>query len=143
MGFARACGRAPAGRSCTAGGPRAVRVSPLEPCSGLSERRSLSGRSEFRRVYEHGRRARGELLIVHACRSEVAHDHARLGLVVPARGVSAASRNRMKRRLRAAFAAAAAPVGFDFVVRARPEAERANFQLLVEEMRRGVGAAAR
>jgi ribonuclease P protein component len=138
MGFGRACGLARAGRSFGAGAPRAVRASRLELAGGLPERRSLSGRKQFRRVLGEGRRARGRLVTVHACPSEGGRDHARLGLVVPGRGVSAISRNRMKRRLRAAFAATAAPPGFDFVVRARPDVEHVDFQLLVDELRHGV-----
>jgi ribonuclease P protein component len=136
MVFVRACGLARVARSCTAGEPRAVRASLLELSDGLPDRGSLSGRNDFRRVYSQGRRARGSLVTVHACRSEAARDHPRLGLVVAGRGVSAVSRNRMKRRLRAAFEIAGAPRGFDVVVRATPEVEHADFQFLVEELKR-------
>jgi ribonuclease P protein component len=140
MVFVRACGLAGVARSSTAGEPRAVRASPLEFSDGLPDPWSLSGRKEFRRVYSQGRRARGSLVTVHACRSEAARNHARLGLVVPGRGVSAVSRNRMKRRLRAAFHTAGAPRGFDVVVRASPEVERADFQFLVEDLKRGLAS---
>jgi ribonuclease P protein component len=43
-------------------------------------------------------------------------------------------RNRIKRRVRAAFAAAA-PIGLDVVVRARPLAATTNFQELEESLR--------
>lgn len=58
----------------------------------------------------------------------------RLGLAVSARAVGAVQRNRIKRRVRAAFRGAA-PAGLDVVVRARPLAATADFQELEENLR--------
>jgi ribonuclease P protein component len=88
-----------------------------------------------------GRRARGSVVTVYACPSQDARGGVRLGLVVPGRGLSAVTRNRIKRRLRGAFAAAAAPAGFDFVVRASPRVESVGFQLLVDGLSRGIEVA--
>lgn len=85
---------------------------------------------------------RGTLMTVHACRAEDAGAPARVGLAVPGRGLSAVARNRIKRRLRSAFDAAGAPVGFDFVVRATREVESVDFQLLVDELSHNAAVAA-
>jgi ribonuclease P protein component len=102
---------------------------------------SLRGRKEFGRVYALGRRVRGRVVTVYACPSQVARSEIRLGLVVAGRGTSAVARNRIRRRLRAAFAATSAPGGFDYVVRASPRVETVNYQLLVDAVRRGVEVA--
>ncbi len=59
----------------------------------------------------------------------------RLGLAVPARVGGAVGRNRIKRRLRAAFRAAG-PTGVDVLVRAEATAQTAPFQELEEMFRR-------
>jgi ribonuclease P protein component len=70
-------------------------------------------------------------------------ERGRLGLAVAARGVRAVGRNRIRRRLRAAFAETAAPTDWDFVVRARKEAGTISFQLLVRDLGRAVAAVTR
>lgn len=63
----------------------------------------------------------------------------RLGLAVPARSGGAVQRNRIKRRIRAAFREAAPATGVEVVVRARPEASHVKFQEM-EELLRGLSA---
>ena len=96
----------------------------------MGKRDSIRTSRDFRRVYERGRRARRDGVSVVA--DEVPSDRSRLGLSVrgPVRG--AVARNRIKRRLRAAFRACDVEDGRDVViVAAAPEVGSASFQELV------------
>jgi ribonuclease P protein component len=64
----------------------------------------------------------------------------RLGMSVRTRARSAVDRNRVKRRLRAAFPSAVPP-GYDVLVRADDRAVEGDFQELVKHLRTAVSRA--
>lgn len=90
---------------------------------------SLRSRRDFQRVLASGRRERTPVGVVFKLKDERRRP-ARLGLAVPSSVGGAVVRNRIKRRLRAAFVAAGPSDGVDVVVRARPEAADTSFQEL-------------
>ncbi len=83
-------------------------------------------------------------LVIYVAGREDSTLPARLGLAVKGRSLGAVGRNRVKRRIRAAFARCEAS-GVDVVVRADGRAEGVAFQKLVEALRlsirRATGAA--
>ena len=85
----------------------------------LSHEGTLRGRGRFAAVRSEGRLAKVGIVRVHAAVNPVGT--ARVGLAVP-RVRSAVTRNRIRRRLRAAGAALNAHAGFDLVVSAGGEA---------------------
>ena len=91
---------------------------------------SLSSSREFRRVLDCGRRRRTPIGSIYVLGSPTAAGPSRLGLIVSRRIGGAVVRNRAKRRLRAAFAAAWSEPGFDVIVRADPAALTLPFQEL-------------
>ncbi|MFN2490713.1 MAG: ribonuclease P protein component [Actinomycetota bacterium] len=97
--------------------------------------RSLRTRREFERARATGIRtsAPGAAVLV-VWRAD--DDVARLGLAVGARCGGAVERNRIKRRLRAAFEASKPPTGADVAVHARPAASSLEFQELVSMLKR-------
>ena len=95
---------------------------------------SLSSSRDFRRVLERGRRRRTAAGTVYFVPASEPRTGSRLGLIVSRRVGSAVERNRTKRRLRAAFAAAWSVPGFDVVIRADPEARVLPFQELEESL---------
>lgn len=107
----------------------------------MSPRSSLARSADFRRVYARGRRARRDGITVWVAPAEDPAQPTRLGLAVRAALGSAATRNRVKRRLRAAFRAYEPPAGFDVVTRAEPELTGKNFQELREHLGDALGAA--
>lgn len=80
-----------------------------------------------------GRRARRDGLTVWAAPSDESAV-TRLGLAVPAGGVSAVARNRVRRRIRAIVARYDAAPGFDVVVRADETATGKTFQELTTDL---------
>jgi ribonuclease P protein component len=92
-------------------------------------------------VYAHGQRASSDGLTVIGTRSRDAEGGSRMGLVVPGAVGTAVVRNRIRRRLRAAFAELRPAVGFDIVVRGDAQAAVVEFQQLVAEMRRALAGA--
>lgn len=90
-------------------------------------------------MYEAGRRVGGRSAVVHVSAREDPRLPSRLGLAVGRGCGPAVRRNRIKRRLRAAFDSAGVGPGMDVVVGARGEAALVSFQELVEVMRRAVG----
>lgn len=96
---------------------------------------SLRSRRDFRRVLGTGRKLQtpaGTFFTVVGGSGRPA----RLGIAVPATAGEAVARNRIKRRLRAAFLRATPPPGLDVVVRARAEASTVPFQELEEAVKR-------
>lgn len=97
----------------------------------------LQSSAEFQRVLRRGRKGGANGVVVYAapCRAAAAGEGSkaptRIGLVVraPQRAVT---RNRIKRRLRAAFVACDPPVGYDVVIRADERAEAMDFTELTE-----------
>ena len=95
---------------------------------------------DFRHVLGAGRRARvGGLTVVVAARPDPGAP-SRLGMSVGTRAGGAVARNRIKRRLRAAFVAAI-PRGHDVIVRADERAAVEGFQELVIDMETAVSRA--
>ncbi|HUR91906.1 MAG TPA: ribonuclease P protein component [Gemmatimonadaceae bacterium] len=109
--------------------------------SGYPRRKRITTGAELQRVRQTGRRWRTEHLDVRATASPLSF--ARLGLVVPKHGKTAADRNKLKRRLRELvrmqILAAAGIRGVDLVIRALPAAYGASF----EELDRAVAGIAR
>jgi ribonuclease P protein component len=88
-----------------------------------SRRQRLSRSAEFDRVYREGRSHANRYLVVYSFPREADDADPRLGVSVGRKVGGAVERNRVKRLLRAAFAAVVdeLPDGHDFVVVARPE----------------------
>ena len=88
-----------------------------------SRRGRLSRSAEFERAYRQGRSYANKHFVVHAF-PRGGEEEARLGLSVSRKVGGATDRNRVKRLVRAAFAAEAevVPAGLDVVVVARPGA---------------------
>jgi ribonuclease P protein component len=89
-------------------------------------------------VTRGGKRVRTAHLEVRAIASLLGHP--RIGLVVPKYKQTGVSRNRLKRRLREVARTRLLPVlpSADVVVRVRPEAYRATFEELRDELVRAV-----
>lgn len=106
----------------------------------MTSPRALSSRRDFQRVYRDGRRARRDGVTVWvAARAD--DGMPRVGLAVRGGLGSAVVRNRIRRRLRAAFRELA-PVSADVVIRAEtPELVRTDFQELVTDLSDAVAAA--
>jgi ribonuclease P protein component len=119
---------------------------PLPPggvANGLDVvRGSLSGRAQFERVRSQGRRVQGQVVTVYGCRAR-SEGVARLGLAVPGKGVTAVTRNRIKRRVRAAFASTSPRAGLDVVVRAGGNVASVRYHLLAEDVQLAVAALSR
>jgi ribonuclease P protein component len=96
---------------------------------------SISRPADFRRVLAEGRRAGDRGLVVYV--GPAADREPRLGLVVRASG--AVLRNRIKRRLRAAFRAAGPSGGIDVVIRADERAAGKDFQEMVAMIEDALG----
>jgi ribonuclease P protein component len=91
--------------------------------------------AEFQQVVRRGRRAGSSTLVVHG--SPVPESPGQVGFVVSRAVGRAHVRNLVKRRLRhAAVAELPALVGWQFVVRAKPEAAAASFATLASDIRR-------
>lgn len=91
---------------------------------------SLSSKRDFEKVLRGGSRLRAGCVTLFVTPGADPEGPARLGLAVPARVGGAVVRNRIKRRLRASFAAAQVPPGLDVVVRASGTAASVDFQEL-------------
>jgi ribonuclease P protein component len=89
----------------------------------LKRRNRLSRSRDFDAVYRHGRSTATRYLVLYAFPREVAEDAGpRLGLAVSRQLGGAVERNRIKRRLRAAFEGIQEDLsaGNDYVLIARP-----------------------
>jgi ribonuclease P protein component len=103
----------------------------------MQDRFRLRKGSDFRRVYSAQRRHDGALLTMHARPNQLGH--ARIGFAVSTRVGGAVVRNTVKRRLREAcrsWLEALSGEGIDLVVVARPEAAKAGFGALTEDLNR-------
>jgi len=96
----------------------------------------LLRRSEFRRVYQEGRRRSAPLCVVFFRSNGLAQS--RLGLTVPGAVGNAVLRNRVKRRVREVFRLNqdSIPAGWDIVVNPRKDAAKAPFLILTRELMR-------
>jgi ribonuclease P protein component len=89
----------------------------------LKRRHRLSRSRDFDAVYRHGRSTATRYLVLYAFpREDADGEGPRLGLAVSRQLGGAVERNRLKRRLRAAFdeLAAELPADHDYVLIARP-----------------------
>jgi ribonuclease P protein component len=107
----------------------------------MKRRTRLSRSRDFDAVYRRGRSVSTRYLVLYAfLRPDEAEEESRLGLAVSRKVGGAVERNRVKRRLRAAFEQLqeTLPRGRDFVLIARPglaEAAEANgFEWLGERV---------
>jgi ribonuclease P protein component len=107
----------------------------------MKRRNRLSRSRDFDAVYRRGRSVSTRYLVLYAfVRPDEADEESRLGLAVSRKVGDAVERNRVKRRLRAAFEQlqGTLPHGRDFVLIARPglaEAAEANgFEWLGERV---------
>jgi ribonuclease P protein component len=98
--------------------------------------RSITKSEEFRRVYETGKRSRSNGISVVVARGAVGVT--RLGLAVPSSSGTAVARNRIRRRVRAAFAQAQIADPLDVVIRPQPASASVPFQELVTHVERAV-----
>jgi ribonuclease P protein component len=98
---------------------------------------SLRGRREFARVYRSGRRARRDGVTVYAVDRD---GRTRVGLAVRSAAGSAVVRNRIRRRLRAAAAAAVPPEGLDVAVEGDGSVATQDFQELTGALAAAVRA---
>ncbi len=96
---------------------------------------SLSSPRDFRRVMTEGRVVRAGWATIYLVPAQTPSAPSRLGLAVPARAGGAVQRNRIKRRVRAAFRLTAPGTGLDVVVRARPAAGQVDFQELEDSLK--------
>ena len=96
----------------------------------------LLRRSEFRRVYDEGRRHRAPLCTVFFRANGL--PHSRLGITVPRSVGKAALRNRVKRRVREALRVnlPTLPAGWDIVLNPGERAATVAFPRLQEEILR-------
>jgi ribonuclease P protein component len=94
----------------------------------------LSSSRDFRRVMASSTLRRVRWGVVHFAAAEGAGP-SRLGLSVPARAGGAVQRNRIKRRLRAAFRSSAAGAGLDVVIRADAGTAAVEFQELEKDLK--------
>ena len=98
---------------------------------------SLTRSVDFRRVHSEGRRARRNGVNV------VVYDRgddrpARIGYAIRAATGPAVTRNRIKRRLRAAVATLELRPGVDVVISGAEPVAHLDFQILVEKVRSGL-----
>jgi len=107
-----------------------------DPAPPASRRRPgrVRRKSEFDRTMREGGLARDDLMKVFVCRNGLADT--RLGVSVSRKHGDAVRRNRVRRRLRHAFAAALArlPDGVDVIVVPFPLAVEPDFTRVVESM---------
>ncbi|MGH3029455.1 MAG: ribonuclease P protein component [Gaiellaceae bacterium] len=108
----------------------------------MTRRHRLSRSRDFDTVYRKGRSVSTRFLLLYSFpRADDAEGEPRLGLAVSRQLGSAVERNRLKRRLRAAFAEVCPglPAGHDYVLIARPglteAVETRGFPWLEERVR--------
>ncbi|UCC71721.1 MAG: ribonuclease P protein component [Gemmatimonadota bacterium] len=105
----------------------------------MPRRARIRKRSEIRALYSRGKRRRTEHLDVFVADSPVLRT--RLAVVVPKYGRRIVARNRVKRQLREGARLELLPrcqdrkMALDLLIRARPAAYEAGFQILREEIR--------
>lgn len=93
----------------------------------LAKHLRLRRSEDFQRLREHGKQWRGKLLTLNVMANNLSHN--RFGFVVSRRVGNAVTRNRVKRRLRAAVQARRTTLsgGYDVVIVAHPPAADASF----------------
>ena len=102
---------------------------------------SLTRARDFQRVAAEGRRARSDGVLVTIARSGDPGAPSRLGLAVGKGAGTAVTRNRIRRRLRAAWKASAPPPGYEVVMGGSPALAHTDFQELVNNVKHAVSRA--
>ena len=111
----------------------------------MKRKNRLSRSRDFEAVYRHGRSVSSRYLVLYAFPHADAGDSPRLGLAVSRQVGGAVERNRVKRRLRAAFdeLEVDVPGGYDYVLIVRPgfvdAAESRGSPWLVDRVREVFG----
>lgn len=105
--------------------PRSERFPPRE---------RVTLRRDYDRAYRSGLRCWSRHLVLHAAPNGL--DHARLGLTVSRKVGGAVVRNRLRRRLRAAYRTNRDrfPAGYDVVIGAKPTAATAPYRELLADL---------
>jgi ribonuclease P protein component len=116
----------------------AVSVNPDPTGSWMRPHQTLRNARDFERVRRQGRRVNRTSMTVYLSPREAAEDPTRVGLAVPLGPGSAVARNRIKRRLRSAAAAAIPRRGWDVLIQARPDLHGMKFQNVASELERAV-----
>ena len=122
MGFARGCKHALGARSSSGAAPRGASASLLD-APPVKRRARLSRSRDFDAVYRQGRSVSTRYLVLYSFpRGDGSLGESRLGLAVSRKIGGAVVRNRLKRRLRAAFEelGESVPSERDYVLIARP-----------------------
>ena len=104
----------------------------------LAKANRIVAATDYRRLVRSGRKARGPLVLGYGSRSA---DDApmRMGVIVARNVGNAVVRNRVRRRVKAVGWSLAQDVhGLDVVLRALPDAARADFAAIDTEVRRVV-----
>jgi ribonuclease P protein component len=102
---------------------------------------SLTRARDFERVRAHGRRARSNGIAVTAAPSLEPESGSRLGLAVGRSAGSAVTRNRIKRRVRAAWRECMPATAHDVVVRPDPGVATLAYQDLAIHLKQAVSRA--
>jgi ribonuclease P protein component len=102
---------------------------------------SLTRARDFVRVQSVGRRGRSDGVSVAVAEGPDPSAPSCLGLAVGRRVGGAVTRNRVKRRLRAAWRESSIPPGYEVVVRPAPAAASLDFQDLVNHVEQAVSRA--
>ena len=102
----------------------------------LPSRQRIKRPAEFRRVLARGKRSSSELTSVVAKSNDLTY--VRVGLSVSKRVGNAVKRNRVKRRIRNAFANLSVVGGWDFVATAKPHSSAASYAELERAIHRSV-----
>jgi ribonuclease P protein component len=104
---------------------------------------SLRGARDFARVQASGRRGRSDGVTIIAARAEDVGAAPKLGLAVGRASGNAVTRNRIRRRLRAAWTESDPGSGIEAMVRAAPAVASMDFQDLVQHMKIALSRATR
>lgn len=102
---------------------------------------SLTRARDFERVRASGRRARSDGIGVIVAPSVTPTTPSRLGLAVGRGSGTAVTRNRIRRRLRAAWRESEPPPGLEVVMRSGPTAASMDFQELVKHVKTALSRA--
>jgi ribonuclease P protein component len=106
----------------------------------LAKANRVTSAADYRRLVRSGRRSKGSVTLAYARRTG-ADQPLRLGVIVARNVGKAVTRNRVRRRIKAAGWELAREIrGVDVVVRALPSAAEASWPVLQGEVREHIAA---